>query len=107
MAERTSTVSITVVVSNDVEFCGNIVYAYILGITQAAAINTKHQSLRKSSRNRARLRGARCKYENTFGNRIKDPLFLNGLRSQLGIPLVLPVSGGIVCHVRQPGGALN
>ena len=61
MAERTSTVSITVVVSNDVEFCGNIVYAYILGITQAAAINTKHQSLRKSSHSPARIRVELCR----------------------------------------------
>ena len=34
----------------------------------------------------------------TFRNRIKDPLFLHGLRCQLGIPLVLPVPDDIVCH---------
>ena len=34
----------------------------------------------------------------TFGNRIKDPLFLHGLRCQLGIPLVLPVPDDIACH---------
>ena len=30
--------------------------------------------------------------------RIKGPLFLHGLRCQLGIPLVLPVPDGNVCH---------
>lgn len=34
----------------------------------------------------------------TFRNRIKSPLLLHGLRCQLGIPLVLQVSDGIVCH---------
>jgi len=33
-----------------------------------------------------------------YRNRLKDPLFVHGLRCQLGIPFVLPVPGDISCH---------